>query len=133
MYAGQKGKGLVSLCMGSGILLSLLLSQSWVTTGLLGFAYAMVIIPSAFDVYRYANGQTQAGTSDSKLYIIMMLFLTGLFGLPLLWQGKTFSKNVKLLWTIIVILLAILFLSTIILMGPVIEKYVEENIMKLSS
>jgi hypothetical protein len=50
---------------------------------------------------------------DSKAYIIVMLLTTGINALPLLWQSANFSRHAKMLWTIAVPLLAVLFFGAV--------------------
>lgn len=119
---GRRGKGSAVLCMAGGILLSLFFSRSWITNLFLVFAYVMVVVPAALDGSRSSQEKSVSPVMETVPYILLMLFVTGLFGLPLLWQSTKFSRNVKILWTLVVVLLAALFLGGLIVAGPEIER-----------
>jgi hypothetical protein len=51
----------------------------------------------------------------------MMLFI-GPFALPLLWQSKKFSGRAKILWTLGVILFALLAIVAISYLGSVVDQ-----------
>lgn len=77
---------------------------------LMGFVYLALVIPSMVEAYVWAKGASDKSVF-SKSYIIFMLFTTGMSAFPLLWTSDEFSKRAKIIWSVVVILLACFFFA----------------------
>ncbi|MBU9889475.1 MAG: hypothetical protein KTQ49_06375 [Candidatus Omnitrophica bacterium] len=106
IYLGETAKGFTLLCMDAGILISVWFAHSWILWILMGLVYGAVLVPAAADAYQTAAGMPRIFTGDSVPYVVVMLFMVGPFGIPLLWQSPRFSKRAKVVWTVLVVLLA---------------------------
>ena len=91
------------------ILVTFLFSRSLVIKGLMGFVYISLVISSAVESFYLAKGDHK--NIFSVPYIIFMLLTTGMSALPLLWESDLFTRFQKIVWTLAVALLAILFFS----------------------
>ena len=112
LYLGERVKGWTLLCMSAGVVVSLILSHTWIAWLLMGGIYLTVMIPAALDAFQTASGRPRTFTTDTVPYVITMLFMVGPFATPLLWQSVKFSKRAKILWTVVVILIALLSIAT---------------------
>ncbi|MFA5159287.1 MAG: hypothetical protein WC484_02140 [Candidatus Omnitrophota bacterium] len=111
-YLGERAKGWVLLCMGAGVVASLIVSHTAIGCFLMGGIYLAVVIPAALDAFQTASGRPRTFTADTIPYVIVMLFMVGPFAVPLLWQSRKFSTPAKIAWTIAVILIAFLAIIT---------------------
>lgn len=116
VYLGQRLKGSVLLVISLGIVIAVFLTRSVVFLLLLIFPYLVIMIPAVIDAYCLARGGASR-FSDSRAYVIVLLLTQGLWGLPVLWQSRVFSKRAKAVWTIIVPLLTCGFFMLIFLYG----------------
>ena len=129
LYNGERAKGLTALCITLGTWVGLALAtvgphalHSPLTAGFLGFAYLALWIPSVVDAHRRAAGQSsQLLSGERGWYVIVMLLTVGPTALPLLWQSPRFSRTAKIIWTIGVILIVLLFLVTIFFAGETLQ------------
>jgi hypothetical protein len=112
-FTGQPAQGLALICIDLGIGVNFLLSSSAIGRGLLALVYFSVAITAAIDAYRAAGpdaGQSRAG---SVPYVVLMLFIVGPFAIPMLWASPGFSRRAKIIWTVVVIAVALLFIVTV--------------------
>lgn len=111
IYLEDYAKGLTLVCMAAGILISLLFSHSGFVWILMGVVYLSVLFPAAVDAYQTASGKPRVFTGDSVPYVIIMLLAVGPFAIPLLWQSSKLSKKAKVIWTVLVILMALVAIA----------------------
>ncbi len=111
IYLKDYAKGLTLLSMVAGIFVSVLLSHSWFVWGLMGVVYLTVVFPAAVDAFQTAAGKPRIFKGDSVPYVLLMLFMVGPFGIPLLWRSPKFSKKAKALWTAFVIAVALIAIA----------------------
>ncbi len=111
LYLGERAKGWTLLCMGAGVVVSLIVSHTWIAWFLMGGIYLAVIIPAALDAFQTASGRPQTFPADTVPYVIVMLLMVGPFAIPLLWQSRKFSNVAKIVWTVVVILIALLAIA----------------------
>ncbi len=116
VYLGKRLKGAVLLVISLGIISSVFLTRSVVLLLLLVFPYLVIMIPAVIDAYFLAFGGVSR-FSDSRVYIVVLLLTQGLWGLPVLWHSRVFSKREKAVWTGIVLLLTAVFFRLIFLYG----------------
>lgn len=121
MYLGARGKGLALLCITCGIGVSLIVHQGLIHSILMAVIYVSVMIPAAMDAYRVADGGPQAFQQDPVFYVILMLFLAGPFAIPLLWQSSKFTRNAKILWTLLVMGISLFSIVAIGLLSSALE------------
>ena len=133
LYNGERAKGIAVLCMTIGIVVGVTMAttgpaqaRSSITVVMLGLIYVFVWIPAVIDAYQRASGQTQSLLSGTKTwYVILMLLSIGPMALPLLWQSPRFSRPAKIIWTVIVILLALLAVVCVVLVGPTMQRLLD--------
>jgi hypothetical protein len=100
--------------------------RSWLTVVFLGLAYLFVWIPSTIDAHQHAAGRPgRLLSGERSWYVILMLLAVGPMALPLLWQSRAFSHTGKLVWTIVVIAIALLIVLSLIILGPALERSLE--------
>jgi TM2 domain-containing membrane protein YozV len=107
IYLGDYAKGWTFLCMGAGMVVSLIVSHEVLAFFLMGGIYLAVMIPAALDAFQTASGRPRTFSGDTTPYVIIMLLLVGPFAIPLLWQSRKFSSRAKIVWTVTVILIAL--------------------------
>lgn len=117
LYLGDRAKGWTLLCMAAGVVVSLIVSHTVMAWFLMGGIYLTVMIPAALDAFQTAAGQPRTFAGNTIPYVILMLLTVGPFAIPLLWQSPRFSKTAKILWTILVILIAFLAIATLTFMA----------------
>lgn len=124
IYLEDYAKGLTLLCMDAGILVSVLFSHSWFVWGLMGVVYLTIVFPAATDAFQTAAGNPRTFNGDSVPYVLLMLFMVGPFAIPLLWQSSKFSKKAKIIWTALVILVALIAIAVTTFLASKIEAFV---------
>lgn len=124
LYLGERAKGWTLLCMGAGVVVSLIVSHSGIACFLMGGIYLAVMIPAALDAFQTASGRSRTFSGEAIPYVIMMLLMVGPFAIPLLWQSTKFSKMAKILWTVAVILIALLAIATLALSASFLDQFV---------
>lgn len=112
---GERAKGWSFLVMTAGIGVSVALSASTFSRALLLLVYALVWFPTIVDAYRTAAGDPRAFAGSRPSYVILMLLLVGPFASTLLWTSPHFSRRAKIVWTVLVCGIALLFILTL---GP---------------
>lgn len=131
---GERAKGIAILCITAGIWSGILVAtlgppafRSWLTVGVLALVYLFVWIPAIVDAYQRAAGiPTTLLSGGKRWYVILMLLTVGPMALPLLWQSPRFSQRAKIVWTIAVILIALVGLVVLVVVGPLIERTLRE-------
>ena len=122
LYLGESAKGWVLLCMSAGVALSLSVSHTAISCFLMGGVYLAVMIPAALDAFQTASGRPRTFTADTVPYVIVMLLMVGPFAIPLLWQSAKFSKTAKILWTVGIILIALLAIAVMTFAASFLEQ-----------
>ncbi len=121
LYNAERPKGFSLLAIVLGIIVSSVVFASDTTFLLMGVVYLAVLLPSARDAYRVANGTASPFNGDAVWYVIGMLVAVGPFALPLLWQSQRFSRGAKIAWTVVVIVVALLGILMVAALGPLLE------------
>ena len=127
IYLEDYAKGLTLLCMAAGILTSVLFSHSWFVWVLMGAVYLTVVFPAAADAYQTASGKPRIFSGNSVPYVLLMLFMVGPFAIPLLWQSPKFSKKAKIIWTVLVILMAFVAIVVTTFLASSVDAFVRQN------
>jgi TM2 domain-containing membrane protein YozV len=122
IYLGEHAKGWTLLCMGAGVVVSLIVSHTAVACFLMGGIYLAVMIPAALDAFQTASGRPRTFAGDTIPYVIVMLLVVGPFAIPLLWQSRRFSPLAKTVWTVAVIGIAFLSIAAMTLVAPFLER-----------
>ena len=122
LTVGKRGKAAALFAVDVGIIFSILFFKSAVEHLLTFCIYLIVVIPAVIEAYALARGGASR-FSESKSYIVSMLLIKGFFALPLLWQSQTFSKGVKIAWSMAVPALAVLYFSFLSVYGIRIFEY----------
>ena len=128
-YLGERAKGWTLLCMAAGVGLSLIVSHTAVACFLMGGIYLAVMIPAALDAFRTASGHPRTFMSDTVPYVILMLLMVGPFAIPLLWQSQKFSKPAKILWTLLVMTIALLAIVVMTFAASFLEQFMRSSTM----
>lgn len=126
LYLGERAKGWTLLCMSAGVVVSLIFSHTAIAWFLMGGIYLAVMIPAARDAFQTASGRSRIFMTDTVPYVIMMLLMIGPFAIPLLWQSARFSKTAKILWTIAVILIALLGIAAMTFMASFLDHIMKQ-------
>ncbi len=113
MYVGKTKKGVALLCIDAGLMVPLFFFPSRLTWVLAGGVYMMTMIPAGLESCLIAKTGHSSPIMNSKKYIVLLLLMTGINAVPLLWQNQQFSRRAKILWTIAVPLLAVLFFGAV--------------------
>ena len=127
LYLGERAKGWTLLSMIGGIVVSLIATHTATAWVLMGGIYLAVMIPAAVDAFQIASGRPRAFKGDSKPYVIVMLLMVGPFAIPLLWQSGRFSKTAKIVWTLAVILIALLAIAVLAVMSSSLDQFMAQE------
>lgn len=127
LYNGERAKGLAMLVMTIGIAVSCLVFRSPATWVFMGLIYLAVMIPAGLDAYQVAGGRASRFTGNAPWYVIAMLLAVGPFALALLWRSPRFSRTAKLIWTVLVILVALLCIVTVAAVGPLLDQLLQQT------
>jgi len=130
LYNGDRTKALAVLLMVAGIAMGILMAtvgppafHSILTTLILGVAYLFIWGPTVVDAYQRASGHPATVLSGEKpWYVIFMLLTVGPMAIPLLWQSPRFSRTAKVVWSALILLLAIAGIAVLLIVGPAVEK-----------
>ena len=123
VYNGDRAKGIAMLCMALGIGITIAISHSVWSAILMGVLYVAVWIPAVQDAYQVACHRGPGLAGERLWYIVWMLLCVGPFALPLLWQSRRFSTRGKLLWTIAVILIALIGILAVNAIGRLLDAF----------
>ncbi len=121
IYVGERSKAVVIFFMDLGVISSSLLSSSLIAKIFIGLIYFFIIVHASIDAYKSARGNIKPLGSESRAYVIFMLFALGPFALPLLWKNKSLFLTGKVVLTILVIIIVVLSFITISLTGSFLE------------
>lgn len=113
LYLGKIKKAVVLFIIDAGLVLSLIYSNSYLMKLIAINIYLFTFLPACLETYNMAKGKESWINTDSKLYTVILLLTTGFSALPLLWQNKELSKRFKIIWTIAVPLLALVFVGVL--------------------
>lgn len=125
LYLGERAKGWTLLCMSAGVGVSLMISHTWVACFLMGGIYLAIMIPAALDAFQTASGRPRTFSSEAVPYVIVMLLMIGPFAIPLLWQSQKFSRTAKILWTVGVILIALLAIAVTTFLASFLDQFMK--------
>jgi hypothetical protein len=132
LYLGRGKKTIALFIVDIGILLTLLLSTSYLAKLLAVNIYVFTFMVPFIESYQLARyGKNTVGT-DSKWYVMVLLLTTGLNALPLLWQSGNFSHRAKILWSIAVPALAGIFVFALVNHWDAAENFLR-NILRVNS
>lgn len=131
LYNRDVPKGLAILCIDGGIGVGLALAtvgpagfRSMFGLVLLGIMYLCVCIPAAVDAFQQASGRgTPLLSGEHPWYVIFLLLMVGPGAIPLLWHSGRFSRLAKILWTIAVIVIAFIGILAVLVVGPMMERW----------
>jgi hypothetical protein len=126
LYLGRKKKGVALFIAFSGLILGFLLSDLILIKALMIMVYCSITVSAWLETCQIAGYGKNKIDTDAKWYTVVLLLVGGFAALPLLWQNDKFSKNSKILWTIAVPVLAIVFFTVIIKYRSVIETFLEK-------
>ena len=104
----KRGKAAAFFFIDLGMIATVIFWRSPLALLFTSLAYLMIMVPSAIEIYTIARGGVSQ-LSESRPYLVVLLLLTGFSALPLLWQSHSFSKRAKVIWSIVVPALAILW------------------------
>ena len=127
LYNGERAKGLAMLMMSVGIAVSCVAFRSPATLVFMGLIYLAVLIPASLDAYRVASGGASRFSGGAPWYVIGMLLAVGPFALPLLWTSPRFSRTAKIVWTLVVILVALVCIVMLAAVGPMIDQLLRQS------
>jgi hypothetical protein len=127
VYLGKVKKAIVLFIIDGGIILTLVYSESILMKILMINIYLFTFIPSALETYQLAQNKRSWISTDSKWYTVTLLLTTGFSALPLLWQNERFSKAFKILWTVLVPVLALCFFAVLFLFWDNIELFLHQT------
>ena len=116
LMIGRRGKAAALFVIDFGLVCSLFFLKSNVGYILAFLGYLIVMVPAVIETYTLAQGGVSR-FSNSKPYIVVLLLKEGFSALPLLWQSPLFSRRIKIVWSIVVPVLAILYFSFFFFFG----------------
>ncbi|MEI7750449.1 MAG: hypothetical protein WCJ71_00025 [Candidatus Omnitrophota bacterium] len=128
LYLGERAKGWTLVCMDAGVAVSLLLSHTAIACFVMGGIYFAVMIPAVMDAFQTASGRPRTFTADTVPYVIVMLLMVGPFAIPLLWQSRKFSTSWKIVWTLVVILIALLGIAILTFAASSLEQFMKQAV-----
>ncbi len=116
LAVGKRGKAAALFAVDFGIVCSIFFLKSMEGRLLACFGYLMVMVPAVIETYTLAQGGVNR-FSESKPYILALLLMTGFSALPLLWHSSVFSRRIKIAWSILVPVFAILYFGSLSFFG----------------
>jgi hypothetical protein len=93
-------------------------------------------VPTPINFRESEIGAVQVAIHDKKIktwagdtipYVIVMLLLVGPFAIPLLWQSRKFSARAKIVWTVVVIGIALLSIAAMTFVASFLEQLMESG------
>jgi hypothetical protein len=136
---GARGVALALPCLGlwGAVMLSLFGPapvRSVITAALLALLYPLLWLPAVLDAWNRGGGSAAPAISpDEAWYVVLSLLAVGPMALPLLWQGSVFSLRGKIVWTVVVVGIALAALVFILLLGPWLEALLVEMLELLAA
>lgn len=111
LYVENRLSALAYALIAIGLWFSYFSTPSFLTRVAILLIFPFVVIPAARDAVAVAQGRKKVVTGEeSRVYVVWMLCCAGPFALPLLWQNKKFSTATKVVWTLVVVSIAAVFL-----------------------
>ncbi|MFA5038330.1 MAG: hypothetical protein WC732_01470 [Candidatus Omnitrophota bacterium] len=123
LYLKKYKKAVSLLFISAGIVLTLLLSNSYVSGVLMFIIYAVTAIPSGVEAYQLCRYGRQTLDISSRWYVLLLLWWTGFSAVPLLWQSNRFSRFSKVVLTFLVAVMAVLFFSFLVYYWKFLEDF----------
>ncbi len=135
-YQGDRAKGIALLCISVGIawgigmaLFGPSMFRSLLSVIMLGVVYVVVWVSAIVDAYQQTAGVARPLLSgDRAWYVIVLLITVGPMALPLLWQSPRFSKTAKIIWSLFVIIIALISIFLLTVMGPALERMLKRGL-----
>ena len=125
-YVGNRFAALAYGAMTLGLGYSYFSAKSFLAQLAVLFIIPFVVIPAARDAVAVARGKKKlVNGEESRVYVFWMLCCVGPFAMPLLWQNKKLSITVKVVLSIIVISIAVIFLWAIAVLGKSYDQLVQ--------
>jgi len=93
--------------MSAGVLIGLCTGPTPISVVLLNGIYAAIALPAAADAWQTGSGKARTFKGENVIYVVFMLLAVGPFAVPLLWRSSKFSRTAKILWTVTVVLIAL--------------------------
>ncbi len=134
LHNGERAKGISILCITVGIWFWLAMTiigpsyfHSWFSQIVLVIAYLFVLAPAVTDAYHGVSPTAQSVISSGKpWYVIFMVVVIGAMAVPLVWQSPRLSRTAKIVWSALGILNTLLSILLLVVLGPIIERSLEE-------
>ncbi|MFO8053294.1 MAG: hypothetical protein R6U54_05005 [Candidatus Omnitrophota bacterium] len=126
LYLGQIKKALVLFVIDLGLGLALVFSQSYLIKLIMINIYLFTFIPACLETYSYSKGKKSRINTDSKWYVTILLITTGFNALPLLWQNSKLTRRFKIIWTVLVPMLAVAFVFILIRYWDNLEAFLQK-------
>lgn len=113
IYLGRYWKAGALFVMDSGVVLALHAAKSVAAgSALFVFYYLLIGVPAVIECYHGAQNETSP-LDRSQHYIIVLMLVRGCWALPMLWHSRHFSKRSKIIWSIVIPLIAAAYLTVL--------------------
>ena len=122
LYLGRRTEAIGPLCVAIAAAIAPQIFHSQSTAVMMTFIYGATALPAARDAFRAAKGIDVRASTQAVGYVIMMLFVAGPLALPLLWQTPRLSQRAKVIWTIVVVVIAVVCVFFLAAIGPMMER-----------
>ncbi len=122
LYLGRRTEAIGPLCVVVAAAVASHIFNSVSTTIMMEVIYGATALPSARDAFRAAKGLDVRASTQAVGYVIPMLFMAGPLALPLLWQTPQLSQRAKIIWTMVVVVIAVVCIFLLAAVGPMIER-----------
>jgi len=116
LYFRHWAKALSLFVIDAALLAGVFISNMPIIQVLMLIVYGVIVFSSISDMRVLSGLQPQNKFNDSQGYIAFLLLTTGVNALPLLWQSKAYGRLGKVVWTITVPALAIVFFGGLFLL-----------------
>jgi hypothetical protein len=140
LYNGERSQGWATLLMSAGLVSGILWatvgpvgSRSWASAIMLGLVYIFILVPAVFSAYAQSGAGRSLLSGDKVWYVIVMLVTVGPLGLPLLWQSSRFSLTAKVVWTVVVTLVALVAILFVIVAGHLVEQQLTTYFLQIAA
>jgi hypothetical protein len=121
MCLGNRKKALSLFLVFAAVISGFVFSPSRLIKLLMVMTYFSISIPAWVETFQIARYGKKKIDTDARWYTVMLLLFTGFAALPLLWQNSNFSKKSKVIWSVAVPLLAVVFFGLIFMYRDLIE------------
>lgn len=126
IFLDKKKKGVALVIVFLGLISGFIFSSLLLIKALMVMVYFSIAVPAGLETYQLAKYGKNRIDTDARWYTVVLLLFTGFAALPLLWQNKNFSRTSKILWSVAVPVLAVLFFAVIIRYKSLIEAFLEK-------